>query len=144
MIAPLSSMAELQITAPARENDVSGLIDLISKTFSVSSGYWKGEQICRNGYLLNSNYDWNTSRIGKMGGEIVTHFGIWRLHVRVGCARVRVAGIGSVATHGNYRKRGFFRQTAKVALDALRGSDYDISLLFGIPNVYEQFGYRRA
>jgi hypothetical protein len=55
-----------------------------------------------------------------------------------------VAGIGSVVTHGNYRKKGLLRQTAHFALDALRESDYDISLLIGIPNFYEQFGYRRA
>jgi predicted N-acetyltransferase YhbS len=143
-MAPLSSVAELQITAPDRESDVPGLIDLLCKTFAVNSGYWKGEQICRNGYLLNSNYDWDASRIGKIDGEIVTHFGVWKLQVRVGRARVRVAGIGSVATHDRYRKKGLLRRTAKVALDALRESDFDISLLFGIPNFYEQFGYRRA
>ncbi len=104
--APPSSVAEFKITAPDRENDVPGLIDLLSKTFAVSAGYWQGERICRNGYLLNSNYDWKTSRIGKLGGEIITHFGIWRLLVRVGRARIRVAGIGSVATHDNYRKSG--------------------------------------
>ena len=97
-MAPLSSDSDLQITAPDRKNDVPGLIDLICKTFAVNAGYWKGEQICRNGYLLNSNYDWNASRVGKIGGEIVTHFGIWKLQVRVGRARVGVAGIGSVAT----------------------------------------------
>jgi predicted acetyltransferase len=142
--APPSSVAEFKITAPDQENDVPGLIDLLSKTFAVSAGYWQGERICRNGYLLNSNYDWETSRIGKLGGEIITHFGIWRLLVRVGRARIRVAGIGSVATHDKYRKSGLLRKTAKVALDALSESDYDISLLFGIPNLYERFGYRRA
>jgi hypothetical protein len=49
-----------------------------------------------------------------------------------------------VATHDHYRKRGFLRQTANATLNALRESDYDISLLFGVPNLYERFGYRRA
>jgi predicted N-acetyltransferase YhbS/uncharacterized protein YbaA (DUF1428 family) len=143
-IAPKGPEGELQISAPDPDNDAPQLIDLICKTFAAGSGYWKGERICRHGYLLNSNYDWHASRVGKLGGEIITHFGIWRFQIRVGRARVWAAGVGSVTTHGHYRKRGFLRQTANVTFNALRDSDYDISLLFGIPNLYEQFGYRRA
>lgn len=143
-IAPPSSASELQISAPHLENDPPELIDLLSKTYSAGPGYWNGERGCRQGYLLNSNYDWTASRIGRLEGKIVTHFGIWDFQIRVGRARVRVAGIGAVATHDYYRKRGLLRQTANAALAALTGSDYDISLLFGIPNFYEQFGYRRA
>jgi hypothetical protein len=144
MTAPRASAGELQISAPDPENDVQKLIDLVCKTFPVGAGYWQSERICRDGYLLKSNYDWNASRIGKLSNEVVTHFGIWRLRVRVGRARLMTAGIGSVATDGHHRKRGFLRQAANAALEALRDSDYDISLLFGIPNFYEQFGYRRA
>ena len=139
-----SSADELKISAPDCQSDASELIDLLSKTYSFGLGYWDGERASRNGYLLKSNYDWKASRIGKLGSEIVTHFGIWRLQVRVGRARVWVAGIGAVATHDYYRKRGFLRTTANVALESLRSSDYDISLLFGIPNFYEKYGYRRA
>jgi predicted N-acetyltransferase YhbS len=143
-LAPRVSAAELQVSAPNRENDVLKLTDLLCKTFSAGLGYWPAESAANNGYLLNSNYDWNASRIGKLGSEIVTHFGIWNFQIRVGRARVRVAGIGAVATHHYYRKKGLLRQTANAALTALAGSDYDISFLFGIPNFYEQFGYRRA
>ena len=139
-----SAADELKISAPNCQRDASELIDLLSKTYSFGLGYWNGERASRNGYLLKSNYDWKASRIGKLGGEIVTHFGIWRLQVRVGRARVWVAGIGAVATHDYYRKRGFLRTTPNVALESLRGSDYDISLLFGIPDFYEKFGYCRA
>ncbi len=143
-IEPSSAADELKISAPDCQSDASELIDLLSKTYSFGLGYWNGERASRNGYLLKSNYDWKASRIGKLGSEIVTHFGIWRLQVRVGRARVWVAGIGAVATHDYYRKRGFLRTTANVALESLRSSDYDISLLFGIPNLYEKYGYRRA
>ena len=144
MTAPRGSAGELEIFAPDPENDCPKLIDLLCKTFPVRAGYWQGERICQNGYLLNSNYDWIASRVGKLGSEIVTHFGVWRLQIRVGRARILTAGIGSVATHGHHQKRGLLRQTANATLDALRDSDYDVSLLFGIPNFYEQFGYRRA
>jgi predicted N-acetyltransferase YhbS len=143
-IAPSASSSELQISAPNRERDSPELIDLLCKTYSAGPGYWNAERAVRKGYLVNSNYDWAASRIGRWGNEIVTHFGVWNFQMRVGHARVRVAGIGAVATHDHYRKRGLLRQTANDALAALSGSDYAISLLFGIPNFYEQFGYRRA
>ena len=99
-IAPrVISAAELRVCAPNRENDVAQLTDLLCKTYSAGLGYWPAEKRSNNGYLLNSNYDWNASRIGKVGSEIVTHFGIWNFQVRVGRARVCVAGIGAVATH---------------------------------------------
>ncbi|MFY9985226.1 MAG: GNAT family N-acetyltransferase [Chthoniobacterales bacterium] len=144
MTAPRGSAEDLQISAPDPGTDGPKLIDLLCKTFAVSAGYWQGERICRDGLLLNSNYDWNASRVGKLGSEIVSHFGIWKLQVRVGRARILTAGIGSVATDGHYRKRGFLRQTANATLEALRDSDYEVSVLFGIPNFYEQFGYCRA
>jgi hypothetical protein len=67
MTAPRGSAGELQIFAPDPENDGPKLIDLLCKTFPVSAGYWQGERICRDGYLLNSNYDWIASRVGKLG-----------------------------------------------------------------------------
>lgn len=76
------STGELQISAPDPENDGPKLIDLLCKTFPVSAGYWQEERICQDGYLLNSNYDWVASRVGKLGSELVTHFGVWRLQVR--------------------------------------------------------------
>jgi hypothetical protein len=93
-IEPSSAADELKISAPDCQSDASELIDLLSKTYSFGLGYWNGERASRNGYLLKSNYDWKASRIGKLGSAIVTHFGIWRLQVRVGRARVWVAGIG--------------------------------------------------
>ena len=73
-IAPKGPEGELRISAPDPDHDAPQLIDLICKTFAVGSGYWKGERICRRGYLLKSNYDWHASRVGKLGGEIITHF----------------------------------------------------------------------
>ena len=144
MIAQQSPSDELQISAPDKKTEVPELVDLLCKTYSAGSGYWNAEKGCRNGYLLKSNYDWNASRIGKRDGLIITHFGIWKFQIRVGLARLCVAGVGAVATHDRYRKMGLMRATATAALEGLRESEYDISLLFGIPNFYEQFGYRRA
>jgi hypothetical protein len=99
MTAGKTPPGELHITAPNETQDLSNLIDLLCKTYSAGPGYWTGERKCRDGYILRSNYDWNASRVGKLGDLMVTHFGVWKFQIRVGRARLCVAGVGAVATH---------------------------------------------
>jgi len=49
-----------------------------------------------------------------------------------------------VATHPEYRKRGLMRDTFAAMVAGLRPAGYDLSVLFGIPDFYWQFGYVRA
>lgn len=84
------------------------------------------------------------SRIGQLDGRIVTSVSVFRYLTRIGGARLVTAGIGAVATHREYRKRGLMRETFNDMVAGLRPAGYDISLLFGIPDFYWQFGYVRA
>lgn len=84
------------------------------------------------------------SRIGLLDGRIVTSISVFRYLTRIGRARLVTAGIGAVATHRDYRKRGLMRETFHDMVAGLRPAGYDISLLFGIPDFYWQFGYVRA
>lgn len=84
------------------------------------------------------------SRIGILDGRIVTSVSVFRYLTRIGGARLVTAGIGAVATHRDYRKRGLMRETFQDMVAGLRPAGYDISLLFGIPDFYWQFGYVRA
>jgi hypothetical protein len=64
--------------------------------------------------------------------------------MRIGGALLRTGGIGSVATHGDYRKRGLMTEVGRASIEAMRQLGYDFSILFGIPNYYARFGYTRA
>jgi ribosomal protein S18 acetylase RimI-like enzyme len=94
--------------------------------------------------VAGSHYDWRASRIGLLDGQLVTHFGVWDYQMRIGTARVRTGGIGAVATHGDFRKRGLMDRTARACVAAMRELGYDFSMLFGIDNFYHRFGYTRA
>jgi hypothetical protein len=137
-------MAEpIRILAPELARDRVAIFDLTGKTFS-HAGYWKWQERCRNGYFDHSHYDWQTSRIGLVGDVLATHFGVWDYQMRIGLATVRVGGIGAVATHNDYRKRGYMVQTGRESLDAQRTAGYDLTMLFGIRDFYHRFGYVRA
>jgi predicted N-acetyltransferase YhbS len=91
--------------------------------------------------------DWvqvDDCRIGLLDGKIVTSTTVFRYLTRIGGARLVTAGIGAVATHKDYRKRGLMRETFSKMVEALPEAGYDISVLFGIPDFYWQFGYVRG
>ena len=133
----------LALVAPDPARHGEAICDLVSKTFS-GDGFFESRNHCRNGYILNSAYDWKASRIGLVGDRLVTHFGVWDITMRIGKARVRMGGIGGVSTDPEYRKRGLMARTARAAIAAMRECGYDVSVLFGIRDFYHRFGYVRA
>jgi len=119
------------------------LYDLLAKVFR-GRGYPDFRDACRNGLIDHGPYDWNSSRVGQIDGRLVTHWGVYDMPMRIGSAVVRVAGIGNVATHADYRNRGYMSATARASIAAMRSAGYDLSLLFGINDFYHRFGYIRA
>jgi predicted acetyltransferase len=134
---------ELHIIAPERRKHAEQLYDFFAKVFP-DLGYYGSRRMARTAYFGNSHYDWKASRIGFLGDEIVTHFGVWDYQMRIGAARVRTGGVGAVGTHGDYRRQGLMDRTARASLQAMRDLGYDMTMLFGIRNYYHKFGYVRA
>jgi len=144
MARPAPAAARLVVTAPDRAAHGEAICDMLAKVFSDRGGYTRWRNLCRNSWVLPGHYDWHTARIGMMGDRLLTHFGVWNRRMRVGSAVVRVAGVGGVATDGAYRGRGYMDCTTKAALAAMRSAGYHLSILFGIPDFYRQYGYVRA
>ena len=137
-------MADLIIRAPDPAADKQALYHLLARTFSRGSGYDGFMSRIRNGYVEKGFYDWETSRIGIIDDDIVTHFGVLNLGLRFGGAVLKTAGIGAVATSSDHRKKGYMSRTVHAALEAARDNGYHVSLLYGIPNYYHRFGYVNA
>lgn len=137
----MSKSEGLQIVPPDPKKHLPEMFEMCSQVFSQGMGYYGCYNWCNDAYIMNSNYDWKSSCIGIMDGKIVTHFGIWDYDMRIGSARVRTGGVGLVATHGNYRKRGLMAVTTRASLDLMTRNGYDVSFLFGISGFYHQFRY---
>lgn len=129
--------------APHPQTHRDAIFDLTAKVFHYH-GYWNWLACCRDGYFDRSHYDWTASRIGFVDDQLVTHYGIWGYDMRIGSAKVRVGGVGAVATHGEFRKHGLMAQTAAACMRDLSKYGYDFSLLFGIANFYHRFGFTHA
>jgi predicted N-acetyltransferase YhbS len=131
----------LTILPPSRSAHAADLFDLLGKTFEDYFNRIAGLQT-----LLEqpSFYDWQNSRIGLLDNQLVTHVGVYTYDTRVGSARLKTAGLGYVATHGDHRKKGLMQKTITATLDDARQNGFDLSLLFGINDFYHRFGFSRA
>jgi predicted acetyltransferase len=72
--------------------------------------------------------------MGRLGGKLVSQIGIVDRTIRVGGQSLSVAGIGGVATHPEFRRRGFTGILLKTALEQMRQGGpqdaYDFAMLF--------------
>jgi len=130
----------LRLIAPDPRIHADAMSDMIAKVFS-QGGYYDMRDRCNGYYIRHGNYDWQASRIGLIGEKIVTHLGVWDYQMRIGSARVRTGGVGVVATDADFRRRGLMAETAQAGIDAMCEQGYDMTLLFGIWNFYDRFGY---
>jgi hypothetical protein len=138
-----NSADRLELKSPDPKQDAGAIYDLTAKCFSGAHNYYQWYRGA-DGYFGHSHYDWRGSTIGLLHGRVMTHWGIWGYDMRIGAARVRVAGIGAVATDGFHRKQGLMDVTARAGIEKTRQAGYDMSLLFGIGDYYHKFGYVRA
>jgi predicted N-acetyltransferase YhbS len=99
------------------------------------------DQFCEN-YIGNSHYDWDVSRLVLDGEKVLHHWGVWGYQMRVETSQLKVAGIGAVVTHPDYRKQGLMHRAAQSSFEAMQQAGYDLSILRG--RHYVKMGYARA
>jgi predicted acetyltransferase len=63
------------------------------------------------------------------------------LLMRIGSTPVTMAGIGDVYTQWRYRSKGYMRQLYEDTLTYMANQGYCVSVLFGIDNFYNKWGY---
>ena len=85
---------------------------------------------CEN-YIGNSTYDWKTARLVMDGDRLIHHWGVWGYQMRVESVLLKVAGIGAVVTHADYRKQGLMHRAARSSFAAMLEGGYDLSILRG-------------
>ena len=84
------------------------------------------------------------TRVVEVDGRVVAHLRVFDRHMWVRGARVRAAGIGSVATHPDYRRRGLANALLHDTIALLRRDGYHLSFLGSevAPLFYERLGWR--
>jgi hypothetical protein len=130
--------ASLQPIIPQPEKHLRAMGQLAADAFS--SGQYV-DAFCNN-YIGNSHYDWNVSRLVLDGEKLVHHWGVWGYQMRLETIQLKVAGIGAVVTHPDYRKQNLMHIAAQESFAAMVQDGYDLSILHG--RHYVKMGYARA
>ena len=61
--------------------------------------------------------------------------------LRIGCAKVRIGGIGGVGTNEKHRLKGYASLVMDESTVFMADKNYDIGFLYGIQDFYHRFGY---
>ncbi len=85
-----------------------------------------------------------TKWVLKSGDQFASHVGIFPFTAVVDGRPLKVAGIGSVATHPNFRKRGLMTRLMKHVDGQMAKDGYDLSILWGNRARYNHFGFERG
>jgi predicted N-acetyltransferase YhbS len=130
--------ASFRMASADADQDLMAIAQTLSNEFA---GGQYVDEISQK-YIGSCHYDWATTRLIWDGERLVHHWGVWGYPMRLGSARLKVAGIGAVVTEETYRKRGLMSMAVTDSLKAMRDNGYDLSILRG--RHYVKFGYVRA
>jgi predicted acetyltransferase len=77
-------------------------------------------------------------------GQLAAVVGVFPIDWRVGDVTLKVAGVGGVAVHPDYRGKGYMKLLMNHAVAEMRSAGYDLSYLGGRRQRYAYFGYEVA
>jgi len=86
--------------------------------------------------------------LGWLGGRLVSQLGVVDRTIYIGGQSLSIAGIGGVATHPDFQRRGFAAIVLQAAAEQMRRlGGYDFAMLYCNPKLipyYAKSGYRQA
>jgi len=81
------------------------------------------------------------TRVAMFDDRVVAALRLTTETIQIGEARLKMGGIGWVVTASDCRRRGLASSLMRDTMALMRTHHYHVSMLFGIPNFYHQFGY---
>ena len=94
--------------------------------------YHPTPEACANCYIIKENY------------RIVSHVGLFPIHIASAGTQLTLGGIGGVATLPEARGKGYMTRLLKHAIDEMRVRGYPVSWLGGDRQRYNSFGWEMA
>lgn len=84
---------------------------------------------------------WHHLEVRK-GGEAVSQLAVPDLSIWLQGVQIRMGGIGGVATKPEHRMKGYARTLLEESVRYMTGLGQDVSMLFGISDFYNKFGFQ--
>ena len=124
-----------------KPEEFEDMMRFLEKCYRHSRNYfpWRYPHVWRKDTI-----EYENRIILKVNGKIVSHVGIFPLEMIVGKARIKMGGIGGVATLQEYRGRGYMTKLMNYAISKMKEMGFSISVLWGDRQRYGHFGYENA
>lgn len=118
-----------------QESERSQLLDLLEICFD--------ERRLFERYIeCDPEFRWNDVAVVESAGRLVACTQVFRKQIRLAGTVIRLGGIGSVATHPEYRGRGLARDLLLEREQYMRDEGFPLGLLFtDIPEFYAKLGW---
>ena len=129
-----------QLSASATR-DCKHLLDLV---FRRSRGV-RDQQIFTDFPLVFAPSNRRNCRVIIEDGKVVSHAALWERELVVEDARLKVGEIVVVATHSDYRLRGYAAKLMGDLQTTMHDENYDMGILWtGVPDFYRKLGWERV
>jgi len=128
-------MEEIRV---ARETEYRELIDFLELSYGHPQYFFQQRypQIYREDIAnLNNNL------LVVVDNKIVSHVGVYPLEIISRNKIIFAGGIGGVATHPDYRGKGYMSKLLNFSIEKMKNEGYSISVLWGDRQRYRKFGY---
>ncbi len=136
----MTEQTTFEIRPASTDEELIQIADLSSRVFARRSYFDFYTKIIAY-QREDPHYRPENSWIALDSERVVAHVMIVEKKVRIGRARLTIAGIGDVCAHPEYRRHGLAGRLMTHAVEAMARKPYGLSLLYGIPRYYERFGY---
>lgn len=125
-----------------RRGEVDDLLLCFQGAFGVDDA---SLSIVRNSIVNDPYFHPERIRVGLLDGRIVSHAVILHRAAYIGTQIVTVAGIGAVATHPAWQRRGLGGRVTGDAVRFIRHQGYDLAMLTTrVPRFFARFGFREV
>lgn len=91
--------------------------------------------------LRYPGYEREHTRIAVLRNEIIAALRMTTETIRIGEARLKMGGLGWVATAPHHRRKGASTLLIRDTLAYMRQHNYHVAMLFGAPGYFQHFGF---
>ena len=126
---------------PTREEDLPFLADLLDGIFRRSRGI-HDQSMLTDFPLVFAPDNWRNGRVVWQDDRLVAHAALWRREAVIHGQRLVIGVLVAVATHPDYRRRGYAAQAVMSLQAQMAQEEYDLGLLWtAAPDFYLKQGW---
>lgn len=132
-------MQELELRGAVSPDDTTLAMDLMARPSGPTISPWsEALDALAKGY---PGFEREHTRVAYCQGQFIGALRITTDTIRIGEARLKMGGLGWISVDDQFRGQGVARALINDALAYMRAQNYHVSMLFGVVDFYNRYGF---